>query len=64
MRMACHKWKKLGISSSESRIVITSYEATRDEQDIIDEIKRRMNKYAAEVICIYRDGSKSVFFLR
>ena len=61
MRMACHKWKKLGISSSESCIVITSYGATRDEQDIIDEIKRRMERYATEVIYIYRDGNKSIF---
>ena len=64
MRVACRKWKKLGISSSESRVVITSYGATRDEQDIIDEVKRRMSKYAVEVIYIYRDGSKSVFLSR
>ena len=63
MRVACRKWKKLGISSSESRVVITSYGATRDEQDIIDEVKRRMSKYAVEVD-IYRDGSKSVFLSR
>ncbi len=64
MRDGYHKWEKLGINPLESRIVITSYEATRDEQDIIDEIKRRMSKYAAEVIYIYRDGGKSIFLSR
>lgn len=64
MRDGYHKWKKLGINPSESRMVITSYNATKDEQDIIDDIKFRMKKYAVEVIYIYRDGSKSIFLSR
>lgn len=64
MRSAYHKWTRLNMSSTETRIVITSYDATRDEQDIIDEIKRRMERYATEVIYIYRDGNKSIFLRR
>lgn len=64
MRDGYHKWEKLGLNPSKSRMVITSYGATKDEQDIIDEIMFRMKKYAVEAIYIYRDGSKSIFLSR
>ena len=62
MRDAYHKWTRLGLDAdSETRIVITSYGATRDEEEIIEEIKNRMKDYGVEVIYVYRDGSKSIF---
>ena len=65
MRKAYHKWKKLGLDAdAESRIVITSYGATRDEEELISTIKNRMKDYATEVIYIYRDGSKALFLQR
>lgn len=64
MRSAYHKWTRLGSDSSETRIVITSYGATRDEGEIIDEVKRRMGRYAKAVIYILRDGSAGHYFER
>ncbi|KXB62211.1 hypothetical protein, partial [Olsenella sp. DNF00959] len=60
-----HKWTRLGLDAdSEARIVITSYGATRDERDIVDEIRRRMRKYAVNVIYVSRDGTSSIFLAR
>ena len=62
MRKAYHKWKKLGLKADdETRIVITSFDATRDEEELIEAIKDRMKDYGVEVIYIYRDGSKEIF---
>ena len=64
MRSAYHKWTRLGLSSSDTRIVVTSYGATRDEDEIMDEVKRRMRRYAKAVIYIPRDGSSARYFER
>ena len=64
MRSAYHKWTRLGFDSSEARIVITSYGATRDEEEIMAEVKRRMRRYAKAVIYILRDGSLGHYFER
>ncbi|EUB32700.1 minor capsid protein [Olsenella uli] len=65
LRDAYHKWTRLGLDAdNESRVVVTSYGATRDEHDVIEEIKRRMKKYAAEAIYIFRDGSSGMFLRR
>ena len=64
MRSAYHKWTRLGLNSSDTRIVITSYGATRDEDEIVDEVRRRMSRYAKAVIYITRDGSHGRYFER
>ncbi len=65
MRNAYHKWVRLGLDAhNEARVVMTSYGGTRNESDIVDEIKRRMRKYAVNVIYIFRDGSSSLFLRR
>ncbi|MBS6417454.1 MAG: hypothetical protein KH372_01315 [Olsenella uli] len=45
-------------------MVMTSYGGTRNESEIVDEIKRRMRKYAVNVIYIFRDGSSPLFLRR
>jgi SPP1 gp7 family putative phage head morphogenesis protein len=65
LRDAYHKWTRLGLDAdNESRVVVTSYGATRDEHEVIGEIRRRMKKYATEVIYIFRDGSSAMFLRR
>ena len=65
MRDAYHKWVKLGLDAdAETRVVITSYGATRDEADLVEAIRSRMKDYATEVIYVFRDGSKSIFLRR
>jgi len=65
MRSAYHKWTRLGLDAdTDARIIVTSYGATRDESDVIKEIKRRMKKYAAEAIYIFRDELKALFLRR
>ena len=65
MRDAYHKWVKLGLDAdAETRVVITSYGATRDETDLVEAIRSRMKDYATEVIYVFRDGSKSIFLRR
>ena len=56
---------KLGLDAdAETRVVITSYGATRDETDLVEAIRSRMKDYATEVIYVFRDGSKSIFLRR
>ena len=65
MRSAYHKWTRLGLDAdTDARIIVTSYGATRDESDVIKEIKRRMKKYAAEAIYIFRGELKALFLRR
>ncbi|WP_428323498.1 hypothetical protein [Olsenella uli] len=60
-----HKWVRLGLDAhNEARVVMTSYGGTRNESEIVDEIKRRMRKYAVNVIYIFRDGSSPLFLRR
>ena len=60
-----HKWVRLGLDAhNEARVVMTSYGGTRNESEIVDEIKRRMRKYAVNVIYIFRDGFSSLFLRR
>lgn len=64
MRKAYHKWTRLGLDAdADARIVMTSYGDTRDESEIVEEIKRRMRKYAVEVIYVFR-GELAAQFLR
>ena len=45
MRSAYHKWTRLGLDAdTDARIIVTSYGATRNESDVIKEIKWRMKK--------------------
>ena len=55
MRRAFHKWEKAG-ERSPVRIVVTSFGMTRSEDDAINEITRRMDKYADEVLFVSSDG--------
>ena len=65
MRNAYHKWVRLGLDvSNETRVVMTSYGGMRSESEIVDEIRRRMRRYAANVIYIFRDGASSLFLGR
>ena len=65
MRNAYHKWVKLGLDAlNETKVVMTSYGGTRSESEIVDEIKRRMRKYAVNVIYIFKDGASSIFLRR
>lgn len=65
MRDAYHKWTRLGLDAdSDTRIVITSYGATRDEDSLVEAIRNRMKDYATEVIYVLRDGSESIFLKR
>lgn len=65
MRNAYHKWVRLGLDApNETRVVMTSYGGMRSESEIVDEIRRRMRKYAANVIYIFRDGASSLFLRR
>ena len=50
-----HKWTRLGLDPAETRTVMTSFDASRDEDLIIADIYRRMY-YAAEVLYITRSG--------
>ena len=60
-----HKWLRLGLdANAEARVVVTSYGASRDEREIIEEVRRRMRRYAAEVIYVFRDGSGAVYLRR
>ena len=65
MRDAYHKWLRLGLDAdADARVVVTSYGASRDEREIIEEVRRRMRRYAAEAIYVLRDGSRSIFLKR
>ena len=65
MRNAYHKWVRLGLDApNETRVVMTSYGGMRSESEIVDEIRRRMRRYAANVIYIFRDGASSLFLRR
>ena len=55
MEDSYHKWTRLGLDATEARTVITSFDATRDEELIISDIRRRMY-YAAEVLYVTRSG--------
>ena len=55
MKRAHHKWEKLG-ETSPVRIVITSFGMTRYARDAIEEISRRMDRYADEVLFVSSDG--------
>ena len=56
---------KLGLDAdAETRVVITSYGATRDETGLVEAIRSRMKDYATEVIYVFRDGGKSIFLRR
>ena len=55
MEDSYHKWTRLGLDATEARTVITSFDATRDEELIISDMRRRMY-YAAEVLYVTRSG--------
>lgn len=55
MRDACHKWTRLGLDESNSRIVLSSFGASRDDESILDDIRKRM-RYAKEVLYVNKDG--------
>ena len=47
-----------------AEVRMTSYGGMRSESEIVDEIRRRMRRYAANVIYIFRDGASSLFLRR
>lgn len=57
MKSARKKWDKLKLGG-KVRIVVTAFNRTKGDDSAIEEIERRMNRYADEVLYIHRGGKR------